>query len=79
MKASAASRCPDDRPVPGFLDSWMFYGVAMPAASPPGFNLRAARVGVRYNGFYLFQTTGLAGPTGPIRQLRHSNDDRRLR
>jgi hypothetical protein len=61
LRPAIFSAVPDDRPVPGFLDSWMFDGVAMPAACPPGFNVRAARVGVRYNGFYLFQTTGCAG------------------
>jgi hypothetical protein len=51
---------PDDRPVPGFLESWTFDGVAWPPACPSGFNERAARVGVRYNGFYVFQFVGTA-------------------
>jgi hypothetical protein len=51
---------PEDRPVPGFLDpgNWMFERPLCPSDnSPPGFEDRAANVGVRFNGFYLFQLT----------------------
>ncbi len=51
---------PEHRPVPSFLvpQDWMFerpLRVAEPA--PTGFEDRAATVGVRFNGFYLFQVT----------------------
>jgi hypothetical protein len=49
---------PEHRPVPNFLAprDWAFersLHVAEPA--PAGFDDRAATVGVRFNGFYLFQ------------------------
>jgi hypothetical protein len=51
---------PEHRPVPSFLapEDWTFeqpLDVAEPA--PAGFDDRAAAVGVRFNGFYLFQVT----------------------
>ena len=51
---------PEHRPVPNFLirEDWTFerpLRVAEPA--PAGFEDRAATVGVRFNGFYLFQVT----------------------
>ena len=52
---------PEDRPVPRFLGpgDWRFEGSLRPSdISPQGFEDRAARVGVRFNGFYLFQLTG---------------------
>jgi len=49
---------PEDRPVPGFLDRWTFVrSVCFIADFPLGFQEKAARLGVRYSGFYLFQTT----------------------
>ena len=51
---------PEDRPVPGFLDpgGWRYERALRPSdKSPPGFEERAARAGVRFNGFYLFQIT----------------------
>jgi DNA-binding transcriptional MerR regulator len=53
---------PEDRPVPGFLDRWEFArSVRVLAEFPPGFREKAARLGVRYSGFYLFQTTAETG------------------
>ncbi|UVF22523.1 hypothetical protein HPT29_025585 (plasmid) [Microvirga terrae] len=51
---------PEDRPVPGFLDpsGWRFEQTLRPSdRSPAGFDEWAARAGVRFNGFYLFQIT----------------------
>jgi hypothetical protein len=51
---------PEDRPVPGFLDpgQWRFERALRPSdMSPAGFEERAARIGVRFNGYYLFQIT----------------------
>jgi hypothetical protein len=51
---------PEDRPVPGFLRSeqWTY---ERPLRSlrdrPAGFDGKGASAGVRFNGFYLFQTT----------------------
>ncbi len=55
---------PEHRPVPSFLalKDWTFerpLRVADPA--PAGFEDRAATVGVRFNGFYLFQITASPG------------------
>jgi hypothetical protein len=55
---------PEHRPVPNFLirEDWTFerpLRVAEPA--PAGFEDRAATVGVRFNGFYLFQV--IASPS----------------
>ena len=50
---------PEDRAVPGFLtgDLWEFSGKADRQGSAPlGFNGAAATAGVRFNGFYLFET-----------------------
>lgn len=50
---------PEDRVVPAFLSgsSWKFARKLESAAALPfGFNRRAAQVGVRFNGFYLYQT-----------------------
>jgi hypothetical protein len=56
---------PEDRMIPSFLapQGWEFAGVVRtPSDAPLGFKERAARVGVRLSGFYLFQThTGAAG------------------
>jgi hypothetical protein len=52
---------PVDRPVPAFLDRWEFVRCARENSEfPPGYDERAARVGVHYNGFYLFQTTRMS-------------------
>jgi hypothetical protein len=51
---------PEDRPVPGFLvpSEWRFERVLRPSdTNPSGFDNRASQVGVRFNGFYLFQIT----------------------
>jgi hypothetical protein len=48
---------PEHCPVPSFIDAqaWSFERVlGNHDAAPPGFHDRAARAGVRYNGFYLF-------------------------
>lgn len=50
---------PESRAVPGFLmgGRWAFGGkLDDPSAAPTGFNDRAAETGVRFNGFYLFET-----------------------
>ena len=55
---------PEHRPVPSFLalKDWT-YERTLHAANPPpaGFEARAATVGVRFNGFYLFQV--IASPS----------------
>jgi hypothetical protein len=51
---------PEDCIVPHFLDedAWLFYGKAVDLrTAPPGFDARAAAVGVRFNGFHLFQAS----------------------
>src|SRR4051812_9831032 len=51
---------PEDSPVPGFIEgsAWEFAGkVSEPATAPPGFDRKAAEAGVRFNAFYLFQTS----------------------
>ena len=50
---------PDRAPLPAFVapSQWAFEQMLCPAdAAPTGFRDRAAAVGVRLNGFYLFQT-----------------------
>jgi hypothetical protein len=50
---------PEDCVVPRFLDAgaWEFGGkLDDGAAAPIGFDRNAAAAGVRFNGFYLFQT-----------------------
>ncbi len=50
---------PEDRPVPSFL-RWEQWTYECPLRSlrdcPAGFDGRGASAGVRFNGFYLFQT-----------------------
>lgn len=48
---------PEDLPVPRFLATGWTFERALPpdGAAPAGFHNRAARAGVRYNGFYVFQ------------------------
>ncbi len=51
---------PEHRPVPYFLirEDWTFERPLHAAEfAPAGFEDRAATVGVRFNGFYLFQVT----------------------
>lgn len=51
---------PEHRPVPNFLnpEQWIFERALWASdIGPPGFENRAASVGVRFNGFYLFQAT----------------------
>jgi hypothetical protein len=51
---------PEHCPVPGFLnvDQWTFERPLQPSEPlPSGFHDRAALLGVRFNGFYLFQLT----------------------
>jgi hypothetical protein len=47
---------PEGRPGPAFVHSerWLPVGVDEAAATPRGFNRKAAGVAVRFNGFYLF-------------------------
>ena len=48
---------PEDRPVPGFIDSerWSFeQSLRALDTCPPGFDSGAARTGARFNGFHLF-------------------------
>ena len=50
---------PEDSAVPGFLaeKAWEFVReLTEPATAPIGFNPQAAIAGVRFNGFYLFQS-----------------------
>ena len=52
---------PEAHPVPSFIgpEAWSFERVLRSQdVAPSGFHERAARAGVRYNGFYLFQVTG---------------------
>lgn len=52
---------PEDRPIPHFLgpEQWMFECSLHPwDRPPPGFRSRVAYVGVRFNGYYLFQLIG---------------------
>jgi hypothetical protein len=49
---------PQDCVVPAFVtaERWVFEGVLDDSATaPPGFDQSAATLGVKYNGFYLFQ------------------------
>ena len=51
---------PEDRPVPSFIgpEQWTYERPLRPLDhKPAGFHGRAAHAGVRFNGFYLFQTT----------------------
>jgi hypothetical protein len=54
----------EDYHVPGFIDPahWSFERVLRPAdPRPPGFDDKAARTGMRFCGFYLFQVTDVYG------------------
>ncbi len=57
---------PEDRPVPNFL-RWEQWTYERPLRSlkdrPAGFDGRGASAGVRFNGFYLFQTTATGRQT----------------
>jgi hypothetical protein len=57
---------PEDRPIPSLIvaEAWTFERILrIHDVAPPGFHERAARAGVRYNGFYLYQATA---PISPI-------------
>ncbi len=59
---------PEDRPVPSLIgaQAWTFECIlGTHDVAPMGFSERGARVGVRYNGFYVFQATA---PLSPIKQ-----------
>jgi hypothetical protein len=66
---------PEDRPVPGFVVAKRWSVLLRPLrpmdVAPPGFHLRAACAGVRFNGFYLFQVTGRDGTIAPNATTRH--------
>jgi len=49
---------PEDHAVPRFLSGhqWEFSGKADQRESPIGFSTAAAEAGVRFNGFYLFES-----------------------
>ena len=49
---------PEDHAVPRFVTShlWEFSGKAEQGESPIRFNRAAAEAGVRFNGFYLFES-----------------------
>jgi hypothetical protein len=54
---------PEDRPVPHFIDpeQWTFEQPLRPLETRPlGFDRKAAHVGVRFNGFYLFYAVATA-------------------
>jgi hypothetical protein len=51
---------PEHSPVPTFVtaEDWMFDQVLRPSdETPPGFCNQAAQAGMRFNSYYLFQTT----------------------
>ena len=59
QKPAVFCAVPEDRPVPSFINAngWEFAGKAdEPATLRLGFNQKAARVDVRRNGYYLFET-----------------------
>ena len=61
---------PEDCEVPGFIAerAWSFdCKVTEPVAAPIGFDVLAARHGVRLNGFYLFQSFGTHELSGRAR------------
>jgi hypothetical protein len=59
---------PEDRPVPSFVtgERWEFGGTWEGAIRPPGWDPTASELGVRLNGFHLFQIAG------PLESLRKS-------
>ena len=63
---------PEDRPVPSLIvaQAWTFQRILRTHdVAPPGFHVRAAKAGVRYNGFYIFQATA------PMRPINNSAYD----
>ena len=50
---------PEERSVPPFVTGphWQFGGRISDKEIPLGFDKKAAKTGVRFNGFYLFQNT----------------------
>ena len=64
---------PEGCPVPSVIgaEAWTFEGILRPHdVALPGFHERAVKIGVRYNGFYLFQATA------PISRINSSAYDR---
>jgi hypothetical protein len=49
---------PEDRAVPPFVSAsaWEFRGKVGESSLPAGFDPRAASAGVRFNGFYVYQS-----------------------
>jgi Family of unknown function (DUF6455) len=66
---------PEDHPVPGFITGgcWAFAGTRDSNSLPPGMSRTAAELGVRFNGFHLFQGADplrrTAGQSGRMRDL----------
>jgi hypothetical protein len=70
---SIACAVPVDRPVPSFISAgrWRFDGcLDRLSPCPDGFEDLAAAVGVRLNGFYIFQRLGPERPTTVPFRLR---------
>ena len=66
LKPDLVCAVPEDYPVPGFIDgtTWAFAGkISEPTTIPLGFESKAAEVGVRFNGFYLFQVSPIERDT----------------
>jgi hypothetical protein len=64
---------PEHRCVPPFLtaEDWAFEcKLTAGGLRQPGFHEEAARVGVRFNGFYIFQAIAAARPSKPVRRAR---------
>lgn len=58
---------PEHRPVPAFVvsEQWSFEQPLRPnEARPSGFDSQAARIGARFNGFYLFHALAAAPSLG---------------
>jgi hypothetical protein len=67
---------PEDHPVPSFIEAeaWSFERVLRSyEVAPPGFHDRAARTGVRYNGFYLFQAISREASAEPPASKRRAD------
>ena len=67
---------PEEYPVPSFIsgEAWSFEGVLHAQdRAPSGYNDKAARAGVRYNGFYLFQAA-TREVLGTRSALQHSEE-----
>ncbi|MBM6584347.1 hypothetical protein ILT44_29565 [Microvirga sp. BT689] len=71
---------PEDCPLPGFIgaEQWVYERSLSPQdAKPPGFIERAAKTGVRFNGFYLFQVTAEERTAGTKEKSLASKADAR--